>query len=238
MRRPDLFTRHLAAVEAFANVSNFRMFYQENLGFYQQQIRRYERQVPLGRMVQWLEDRFPIRNHRFKVVFSPLLGSSHESCGFETNGIKETILFVSGPGDSTDEADAVELALLAKTVFTEIDHSFVNPTTDQFGDRVRRVFADFESWSHSENKDSYPRPEHTFNEYMTWGLFLLYTVDNDDARTVASVKSRVVDQMVKGRKFPRFAEFSDELPRLYRSRSPSRSIPDLYPSILDWAEKQ
>ncbi len=237
MRRPDLFTRHLAAVEDFAKVSDFRRFYRDNLGYYQEQVRRYEQKVPLRRMGQWLEDRFPIRSHRFKVIFSPLLGSSHETCGFETNGIKESIMFVCGPGEPGEDDDPVGDALLAKTVFTEIDHNYVNPTTARFSRRVGDTFGDFTKWSHPENKDSYPAPEMTFNEYMTWAVFLLYARDTYDPQTFASVKSRIVNQMVQQRNFGRFQEFSDELLRLYSIQTQDRSVTNLYPLILDWAAK-
>jgi hypothetical protein len=188
-------------------------------------------------MGEWLEQRFPARSHRYRVVFSPLLGSSHETCGFETNGIQESIMFVCGPGEPVEVEDPVADARLARTVFTEIDHNYVNPITELFLPRVRAAFANFDKWSGSDNRDSYPAAEMTFNEYMTWAVFLLYARDTYDPKTFAAVKQQVAKQMVQGRSFPRFPEFTDELLRLYGNRIEGISIANLYPPILDWAEK-
>jgi hypothetical protein len=147
-------------------------------------------------------------------------------------------MFVSGPGEADEVRDAIEVALLAKTVFTEIDHNYVNPTTAKFATRVSQVFADLGKWSHPENADSYPRAEFVFNEYMTWAVFLLYARDHYDGKTFEAVQQRVVNQMVQGRKFGRFREFTEELLRIYRERAPGQTIPALYPAILAWAEKQ
>jgi len=43
--------------------------------------------------------------------------------------------------------------------------------------------------------------------------------------------------MVNFRKFVRFREFTEELLKPYRNREQAQTIPDLYPAILDWAEK-
>lgn len=236
MRTPDLFGKHRAAVEDFAAVSGFRRFYRDNLPYYREQIQRYEKKVPLRRMQTWLEARSPVRNLRYRIVFSPLLGSSHETCGFETNGMRETFMFVSGPGERGEEDNPVDDALLAKSVFTEIDHNYVNRITAQFASRVNEAFAAMDRWSNRQSADSYPRPEYVFNEYMTWGVFLLYAADSYDRETFGAVRKLVVDQMVNGRKFGRFAEFSDELLRLHQRNGPPPVLADFYPAILAWAE--
>jgi hypothetical protein len=78
----------------------------------------------------------------------------------------------------------------------------------------------------------------TFNEYLTWALFILYAHDNYDEKTFEAINNRVVGKMVHGRKFVRFREFVDQLLKIYCQKAPSQSIPDLYPTILDWAEKK
>ena len=234
MRRPNLFKKHLTLVEDFAKVSNFGKFYRDNLPYYQEQIRLYRNKVPVRRMWTWLEERFPARHDCYKVVFSPLIGSSHETCSFENNGFSETIMFISGPGEPQDFTDAVGEGLLSRVVFTEIDHNYVNRVTKQHVRRVNEAFADLDAWN---KQTGYRRPEYTFNEYMTWAVFVLYAYDNyekQDAEVI--VKRSAVDTMVHHRKFVRFKEFAHELLKLYRNRAKGQSIPDLYPAILDWAE--
>lgn len=234
MRRPDLFKKHLALVEDFARVSNFRKFYRDNLPYYQEQTRLYRQKVPIHQMWAWLEERFPARHDCYKVVFSPLIGASHETCSFEDNGFSETIMFISGPGESKDTSNKIEEGFLSRVVFTEIDHNYVNRVTKQYLHRVNKAFADLDAW----NKQSgYRAPEYTFNEYMTWAVFVLYAHDNyekQDAEVI--VKKSTVETMVHHRKFVRFKEFADRLLELYRNRAQDQSIPDLYPAILAWAE--
>lgn len=238
MRTPDLFGKHRALAEDFAATTGFREFYRRNLSYYSNQIQRYDQKVPLRRMSTWLEALSPIRSHRYRIIFSPLLGSSHETCGFETNGVRETLMFVCGPGERGEGDDAIGDALLAKTVFTEIDHNYVNPITARFATQVKQAFADLGKWSSPENADSYPRSEFVFNEYMTWAVFLLWARDTYSPDTFEAVKKRVVGQMVNGRKFGRFGEFSDELLRLRRPGPAPQALVDFYPTILAWAERQ
>jgi hypothetical protein len=233
MRRPDLFGRQLDRLEDFARVSNFRQFYQENLPYYEQQIDLYRRKVPVRQMWTWLEEQFPNRHDCYKIVFSPLLGASHETCGFTKGNFSETIMFISGPGESADAIDPVEQGCLSRVVFTEIDHNYVNRITKNHLDRVNKAFADLSQWN---QQDGYKSAEMTFNEYMTWAAFVLYAYDTYDANDAATIVERsATSTMVRWRRFVRFKEFAQEL---RRHRAEGQTIPDLYPAILDWAERQ
>lgn len=231
MRRPNRFKKLLPLVEDFAKASSFRKFYRDNLPYYQEQIRLYRQKVPLRKMWTWLEDRFPARHDCYKVAFSPLLGSSHETCSFEKNGFSETIMFVSGPAEFSD---AVGQGLLARGVFTEIDHNYVNSITKEYKNRVNKVFADLKKWN---GQEGYPSPEMTFNEYMTWAVFTLYAHDNYEQKDFEIINNRVTRQMVNSRKFVLFEQFNKKLLEIYLARKEGQTIPQLYPAILDWAEK-
>lgn len=234
IRRPDLFGRHLAQLEDFARVSGFRSFYREHLPYYRKQTDLYRAKVPVRRMWTWLEERFPARHDCYRVVFSPLVGGSHETAHFQTEGFSETIMFVSGPGEPNDHPGPLGEALLSRVVFTEIDHNYVNAVTAERRDDVDRAFADLDRWN---RQDSYRSAEMTFNEYMTWAVFILYAHDTYDDETFEQIRGRVVSQMVESRKFVRFQEFSERLLQLYLERAPDQSIPTLYAGILDWAAR-
>jgi hypothetical protein len=233
MRRPNHFKKHLALVEDFAKVSSFRKFYRDNLPYYQEQIRLYRQKVPLLKMWTWLEDRFPARHDCYKVVFSPLLGSSHETCSFKKNGFSETIMFVNGPGEPTDFSDAVGQGLLARSIFTEIDHNYVNSITKEYKSRVNKVFADLKKWNEQEG---YSSPEGTFNEYMTWAVFTLYAHDTYEQKDFEIINDKMTKQMVNSRKFILFEQFDKKLLEIYMARKEGQTIPDLYPAVLDWAQ--
>jgi hypothetical protein len=186
-------------------------------------------------MWTWLEERFPARHDCYKIVFSPLVGGSHETCGFSNPGFSETIMFVSGPGESKDTSNKIDQGLLARTVFTEIDHNYVNRVTAEYADGVRRAFADLDLWNQQEN---YRSAEMTFNEYMTWAVFLLYAHDTYDTETFERISNHVVNQMIHGRRFVHFGQFSKRLLQLHIHGDRGGAIANLYPAVLTWAEEE
>ena len=234
--RPDLFKRHRTKLEDFARISGFRAFYRDNLPYYQKQITLYRQKVPVRKMWTWLEKQFPARHDCYKIVFSPLIGASHRTCGFQSNGFSETIMFVSGPGELEGTSDKVEEGCLSRVVFTEIDHNYVNPVTRAHADRVNKALDDLGQWNAQEN---YRSAQMTFNEYMTWAVFALYVDDHYEETNAQIILERsTFSTMVQHRKFVRFREFTEQLRRLYRNRQPDQTIPDLYPAILVWMERQ
>ena len=231
---PDLFKKYIKLVEDFAKVTQFRKFYQDNLPYYQEQIQKYKEEVPVRKMWVWLERNFPERYDCYKIIFSPLIGCSHCTKRFESKGFKEIVMFISGPGVYKKSSGKVREGLLSRIVFTEIDHNYVNPITERYSNRVSKAFSDVEKW----NKQSgYCSPFGTFNEYMTWAVFTLYAYDNYNERDFKAINQIVVYEMVKSRKFVLFKQFDEKLLELYLNRKKGETIPDLYPKILEWAEK-
>lgn len=231
---PDTFTDHLNLVEDFARETRFREFYRDNRSFYEEQIETYREVVPVKRMWEWLENQFPQRYDSCKVIFSPLIGGSHSTQHCAGEGFREMILFVSGPSFSLDLADEVREGLLSRVVFTEMDHNYVNPLTWDFWFQMGGAFHQMERWN---QQSGYRNPAATFNEYMTWAVFLLYADDVYKGPAFDEIMRITIDKMVKRRKFIRFEEFSVKLLQLCRNRDEGQKIPDLYPGILAWAEK-
>jgi hypothetical protein len=231
---PDIFSDHLNLVEDFARATRFREFYRDNQSFYEEQIKRYREVVPVKRMWGWLENQFPERYDSCKVIFSPLIGGSHSTQHCAGEDFREMILFVSGPSFSLDVADEVREGLLSRVVFTEMDHNYVNPRTWDFWYQMGAAFHRMKRWN---RQSGYRNPPATFNEYMTWAVFLLYADDVYEKPAFSEIRCITTDIMVKRRKFIGFEEFSEKLLQLYHNRDEGQRIPDLYPGILAWAEK-
>jgi hypothetical protein len=231
---PDIFSDHLNLVEDFARATRFREFYRDNQSFYEEQIKRYREVVPVKRMWGWLENQFPERYDSCKVIFSPLIGGSHSTQHCAGEDFREMIMFVSGPSFSLDVADEVREGLLSRVVFTEMDHNYVNPRTWDFWYQMGAAFHRMKRWN---RQSGYRNPPATFNEYMTWAVFLLYADDVYEKPAFSEIRCITTDIMVKRRKFIGFEEFSEKLLQLYHNRDEGQRIPDLYPGILAWAEK-
>jgi hypothetical protein len=234
-RTPDLFTGDLSLVGDFARESGFREFYRENRSFYEEQIRKYGERVPFKRVWAWLEENFPERHDGIRIVFSPLAGGSHSMVRCDGDGFREVIAIVSGPGGDSEDWNAVREGKLTRVAFTEIDHAYVNPLTFDDWFSVGGSFYRTDFWN---GQEGYRDPLSTFNEYMTWAVFLLYADHTYDDAAFAAIRDHEVDTMVNRRKFVRFGQFSEELLRIYRARAKEETVQDLYPEILKWAEKE
>jgi len=235
----DRFTEYLDLVEDFAQASGFRAFYQENQDVYEAESRAYRESADVQDMWDWLEAHFNSRFDSYRVVFSPLIYASHSTQQFHDNGLSQVILFECGPRiyQDTGFSEAVQEGLIAKLLFTEIDHNYVGPVTRNFREEIKAVFSPVSDWNANEGGQLYTSAPGTFDEYITWGVFLLYAHETYPKDVYQQVTDYTVNSMVEGRDFIRFEAFAAELLRLYESNSDLMAA-DLYPGILDWIGEQ
>jgi hypothetical protein len=147
VRQHNLFRERLSAVQSFADVSQFRGFFTANASFYLDQIERYRTIAEVGAMADWLEQEFPgIQYRHYTVVLSPLVYGAH-SAGFPSTD--DALFFVSGPDVTTGggTSDGVRKATVQRILFTEIDHAFVNPTTDRHRASITSAFSNRAKWT-------------------------------------------------------------------------------------------
>ena len=229
---PDRFTPLLDLAQDFAEASKFQAFYANEHGHYAALIADYQSTVPIREMWTWLEARFPARYDAYRVIISPLTGGSHSTVCCADDDFEETIMFVPAPAPAKEgESGASREARMARMVFTEIDHNYVNPVTWSHAFGVYRSVRPLSAWNAQEN---YSDPLSTFNEYMTWGVFLLYARDTYEEDVFKQAFERETRFMEESRRFVRFTDFSNTLLKLYPSGGEARPIESLYPGALDW----
>jgi len=236
--KPDIFTENLGLVEDFARQSGFREFYQQHQDYYAQEIADYNQKVHVSEMWDWLETHFGGRYDSYKILFSPLIGCSHNTQRFSDNGFSETVMFVSGPRilDGLHLDPEVEKGYLGRIVFTEIDHNYVGPVTERYSKRVNQAFSNLPVWNSQLDYAGYATPKSTFDEYMTWGVFILYLYDAYPTQAADQVAEISIRMMEDQRGFVRFGEFCQKLRQLYAAEGDGQRIENLYPAILDWAQ--
>lgn len=232
----DRFAEHLDLVEDFAQTSGFRAFYAENQDYYEAESRTYRQAADVQDMWDWLESRIDTRFDSYRVVFSPLIYASHSTQQFHDNGLSQVILFECGPHiyQDTGFSPEVQEGLIAKLLFTEIDHNYVGQVTRDYREEINAALAPISDWHANEGGQLYNSATGTFDEYMTWGVFLLYAHDTYPEEVYKQVADYTVNSMVEGRGFIRFEAFAKELLRYYKA-DPDQMIADLYPRILQWA---
>lgn len=234
----DRFKEIIPDIEAFAIQSGFRKFYKDHSAYYQELVAGYHELCPIGQMWKWIEREFPQRYQGYKVIFSPLIGGAHSTRRFVDNGYAETVMFISGPIFRNQEKFTVEEkeAILARVVLTEIDHNYVNPTTELYANEINTAMQDVDCWNTKVQR--YETPMATFNEYMTWAVFTLYLYDNFAADVFKKRNDAEAEFMASERGFKKFREFNSKLLEFYKNRKQEETIYDLHKPMIDWVRQQ
>ncbi|WMN12014.1 DUF4932 domain-containing protein [Marivirga salinae] len=229
-------------IEDFAKKSNFKDFYKEHKGYYSKLINNYNELCDFKGMQTWLEKKFTSKYQSYRIIFSPLTGGFHSTTSFPNSdrSMDQTFMFVSAPRENIANLSPKEFetasSLSSRIVFTEIDHNYVNPVTDQFLNELDEAMDDYKNWN-GQNGGSYPSKYSTFNEYMTWGVFNLYALDTYSEENMDTIIQYPTDFITENRKFIRFREFNQELIRLYESKDKPK-IEELYEPIFEWMRKE
>lgn len=126
-------------------------------------------------------------------------------------------------------------ALTLRRAFTEIDHNYVNPISDNFADAINDAMAHVGKWN---TKSSYNSPYETFNEYMTWAVFGIYVYDRFGESDYEKVMLQPIDFMENSRGFVKFRAFNEHLLELFQKYDGKKKVPELYPEMLDWVKKE
>jgi hypothetical protein len=232
----------------FAKVSNFREFFKENKKLYKVQVRFYRETADLAGMKQWLDRNLPASNDydHYNIVFSPLVAYNQSVTWFDDDGFKELQPHVNFPypEDLKRPGRVLELSAQAAVifrgniVFTEMNHGYINPEADKYGERIFKAVSNRHLWVDKKMGADYYPGIAAFNEYMNWALVNLRAADlapkEDQPKMIAAVER----MMTEGRGFPKFAEFDRFLIDLYVNRKPGQTLADLYPQIIEWFEKE
>ncbi|AWH85090.1 DUF4932 domain-containing protein [Flavobacterium album] len=225
-------TTYKNEIEDFARKSNFRKFYADHKEFYAKIISDYDKSANLGRQWKWLENNFETKKDSYIILCSPLINGFNYTGQFMDNNF--TLIHMNLPPiDNYPNLTALENELLnTRVMFTEIDHNYVGAPTESNKDLVSQVFDDRINWVNEEADGTYayPTPVNVFNEYMTYGVYVLYCKDNYDQATFNKVTKDVITQMTD-RGFTKMELFMDSLLKL-RSEHPNEKIDKWYPEFL------
>lgn len=223
----------------FSAKTGFRKFYAAHKPYYDSLIALMNVQTPVKKQWDWLENEFPNKYDNYRITFSPLVNGSHSTNHFNDNNFSQTVMFICGPIEHSKYNKNVVEGLMTRVVFTEIDHNYVNYISDQYLNRIDAIFNNREKWTtKGVSADAYNSPYLVFNEYMTWAVFSMYAYDHFTKEDFEIINARVELQMTEWRGFSKFKEFNQKALELYKSKKNTEKIPDLYPKLLAWCEKE
>lgn len=232
MDNENIVRPHLSALEAFAKASGFRAFYAAHRAYYDSLCTATREVMPVDAMWRWLEEHTASHYDNYRITISPLTEGSHSTVHLDENGFRQTVMFICPAFSDPSWSPGLTEGQNSRVVFTEIDHNYVNPVSDLYVDEINKALADRAKWAAPEITNGYPNAYAVFNEYMTFGVFLLYAQEKLPAKDHAQLRARTIRMMETQRGFLRFGAFVDALEKTYASSSDKR-IADLYPGTLE-----
>jgi hypothetical protein len=230
----NLFAQNRELLEDFAKKSGFRQFFAAHQPYYDRLTRDFAAAAPLQSMIQWLEGNFGAGHHfdSYKVFFSPLVAFSHSTHRGESPEFKESLMFVGAP--HVFGKGELAGAEVARMIFTEIDHNFVNPTSNQHRQAIDAAMSNVPYWNDTALSGGYQDPLSTFNEYMTWSVFTLWaraTYSPDVFKYV--VRLNRMDMIDRG--FAQFAAFDRAVVKAFGAEPATKKVPEIYPEVVAFA---
>lgn len=228
----DLFRRMHQDLEAFAEASGFRSFYEEHRDDYDVLIRATHAMVDPHDMRGWLEDEFSARPGSPLIIVSPLMRYLHWTTLYKS---QQRIWLKAPDPDAVAGASAFDRMRFARSVFTEVDHAYVNPVSETMKAEVAAAFGETARWATAQAAANYPTAELQFNEYMTWAVFLLYAAERLDVDDFNRLKEQTVAVMVRGRGFRAFDAFADKAIALRKSSD--RKVEEMMPDLIAWSRE-
>jgi hypothetical protein len=227
---------HVDLLSDFSRDTGFRAFLDAHAGTYAALAEAGHSDCGYEGMWRWLEAQFPERHDSYRILASPLTGGLHSTITVPVSGGTDTqiIMWVSAyvPAEPGEVPTVADEANECRVVFTEIDHNYVNPVTDDHTDRLLAAMPDHRLWN--DGAQGYHDAYRTFNEYMTWAVFSLWAMDRYPQEQWEPVITRQEDVMVDKRGFPAFRDFNRELMTRYAGRAEGETVADLYPGMLSW----
>ncbi len=223
------FDKYKELTEDFARKSNFKVFFKEHQKFYDRVIQSYKSEYLLKEMKEFLAKEFGdyFTDKKYSVVISPFVFAQNLHRDIDTTWTADfpTVAkqVIEGTGFENKEDKSTEI----HTLFTEMDHGYVNPTSSKHD--VKTQF-DESIWDEKSGYSGYG--DAVFNEYMTWAVFDIFNSDQYPEFADKVNLNWHFQNDTRGFKYSYF--FAKKLDKIYDSYEGKRKIKDLYPEILEW----
>ncbi len=230
-------TTYKKQIEDFALKSNFKAFYNQQKTYFNQIIADYEKKANLDKQWTWLEKKFNSKINSYIIYCSPLINGLNYTGEFDNNNFKLAYMVLPSLDKYPKMTELQNEILNTRVMFTEIDHNYVNPPSDANAQTINELFKDRSIWVNENmyGTSAYPNPIKVFNEYMTFGVFLLYCKDHYDEKTFTTTTADVIALMTD-RGFPKMKDFTTNLFKVYDANE-NKKIEEWYPEFLSTFKK-
>lgn len=231
------FDANLDLINDFVQKSNYRNFYKAHVPLYKAIVANYSGYYMLDTLKMFLEKESGIveaasNKGKYKVILSPLVGrmNCHRNIDTVTTADFPTLSIALIENDASEINNQAQRAVEIHTIFTEMDHGYVNPITALFRKDVEQKFKN-EFW---DKKSGY-EGLNCFNEYMTWALYDIFV--RKYFPTIADSISTQWHYQNASRGFYASNLFASQVEKLHRLEKPNETLKNIYPKLLDWTAK-
>ncbi|MEP2935788.1 MAG: DUF4932 domain-containing protein [Gilvibacter sp.] len=235
------FDDHLELINDFVQKSNFRDFFAQNKDYYEAVSNKYKKTQYINEMREFLIEEFGAQyqnDEKYNVVLSPFVYRMNCHRDIDSTTVAD---FITIPGyvlSDTITAEVKDIATSIHNLFTEMDHGYVNPTTDHYKELVNNSF-DAKLW---DNKSGYNDGDGydnlgnaVFNEYMTWAVYDVFLKKHFPTHANEVGLYWSFQNQSRGFEYPQL--FTQQLLALYNQKEDGENIKDLYPKMLEWSSK-
>jgi len=229
------FKQHL---EDFAKKSGYLEFKKKQQPFYDSIIANYEKSANLGKQWKWLEKNFKTKINSYIIYTSPLINGLNYTANYNNNGFRLIEMILPPLTESKNRSEKSAEAFNTRVMFTEIDHNYVGPPSKTYEKSINETLKNREKWVNTKvyGTEYYIDGKQVFNEYMTFGVFILYAEEiyKDDPELLKEINIGVVSVM-NDRGFIKMKDFADELKTLH-GQNKKVKIDKLYPKLVEWCK--
>ena len=225
------FDDHRELTEDFARKTRFKDFFRQNRSRYDKIVETYKQEYLLAEMKDFLTEEFGnfFDRKQYSVVLSPFVYAQNLHRDIDSTWTADfpTIAkpIIEGSGFTSPKEKSQEI----HTLFTEMNHGYVNPVTSQYDipDRF-----DENVWSNDSGYEGYG--DAVFNEYMTWAVFNVFNAKHfPDIADEVNLSWHFQND---SRGFPYSNLFATKLQSLYAANKGEKKVRELYPEMLTWAD--
>lgn len=227
------FDKNLELINDFVEKSKFRDFFAAHKDYYTKIKARYQEKLYLNEMRDFLIAEFGnhVLNVDYRIILSHFVYRMNCHLNIGENISADFITLPDFVISGTNALTSKELAIGVHYIFTEMDHGFINPTTESYKDLVSESF-DESIWSEGSGYED--KNNAVFNEYMTWAVYDIFIQKYfpEEAKEVGLYWSYQNDT----RGFIYAEKFTQKLIEIYNQNNGKKNISDLYPELLQWTK--
>lgn len=228
------FDENLALVNDFAKKSKFREFYKAHREFYQNIIQNYSTYYKICEIKSFLDsitagEFIADTNLKYKIILSPFVGrmNCHRDLDSLTGADFPNVADALMKG-TIKSINKEEQAIDIHTIFTEMDHGYVNPLSEKHASEIERKFK-YQKWDYDSGYEGID----CFNEYMTWALYDIFTKKHfPDLANNVNIQWHYQNA---SRGFFASSLFATELEKLLNENN---NLNKCYPLLIKWCEQQ